>query len=212
VAHQRCEDPDGRWAITVPATWERTLHSSELGTTDVVFFITAPADPARWEEDPAVDAMVVTVMPGVTVPEAIETWRSLLSEEDVDPVAQRARSLAGQPAEETVFDTGAEGLPRRARFACTSVGGALYMVAHVAAPERYEAEEQQVSAALDSFELLPGSAFAPSTAAVDAEFEAHVQEAIERERQAAHADDPEPTAPHVGLGHRLGSLLRGRRR
>jgi hypothetical protein len=214
VAHRRCEDPDRRWAITVPATWEKlALENSRLGTTDVVFLITPAADPERWEEDPAVDVLAVTLMPGMTLPGAIEMWRFLLSDGAVDPVAQGARSLAGQPADEIVFDGAEDGVMRRARIACTSVGGALYLVTHRAARERYEAEERKVSAALDSFELLPGSAFAPPVLFdPDAEFEAHVQEVIERERRAAHADDPPPKPPQEGIAHKLGSLFHGRRR
>ncbi len=212
MAHQRFEDPDGRWAITVPATWERTLERNGVGTTDALCFITAAADPAHWAEDPAADALLVMIMPGVTLPQVVDMWREVRDDEGVDPVARHARSLAGQPADESVFDMTADGVARRVRIACTSVGGALYMVIHAAAVERYAAEERQVSAALDSFELLPGSAFAPSTAAVDAAFEAHVQEVIERERQAAHADDPPPERPHAGIGHKLGSVLRRRRR
>ena len=159
MAHERWEDPDGRWAITVPAEWKRTLHTGELGTTDAMFSITPP----RWEDDPAADVLSVTVMPGVTLPEAMDIWRHLLGEGGVvDPVAQRARSLGGQPADERVFEGAANGAARRVRVVCTTGGGAVYMVMHGAAPERSEAEERDVSAALDSFELLPGSAVAPA--------------------------------------------------
>jgi hypothetical protein len=209
MAHQRYEDPDGRWAITVPAEWEQLAQqNSKLGTTDVMFFLTPAADPERWEQDPAVDVLAVTLMPGMTLPEAIEMWRFLLGDGAVDEVAHGARSLAGQPADEIVFDGAEDGVARRTRIATTSVGGALYLVTHHAARERYEAEERRVSAALDSFELLPGSAFAPAVLFdPDAEFEAHVQEVIERERQQAHANDPEPKPPHEGIAHKLGSLL-----
>jgi hypothetical protein len=204
------EDPDGRWAITVPATWECTLASNGVGTTDALCLVTPAADPARWAEDPGADALLVMIMPGVTLPQVIEMWREVRDDDDVDPVAQHARALAGQPADESVFDMAADGVARRVRIACTSVGGALYMVIHAAAVERYEAEERQVSAALDSFELLAGSAFAPSTAALDAAIEAHVQEVTERERRAAHADDPPPQQAHESIGHRLGSLFHRR--
>jgi hypothetical protein len=203
MSHTRWEDPDGRWAITVPATWERRLQSSDFGTTDAIFFVTPPADPEHWEEDPVADAFTVAVMPGVTPAEVIDMWRYLLGEGGVaEPVAQGSRSLAGLPADETVFDGAVAGAARRVRMVCTAVGGALYMVMHGTAPERYAAQEPEVSAALDSFELLPGSAFAP---AVRAEPDA--------EREAASATRTEPSEqPREGIGHRLGSLFHRRGR
>lgn len=207
MALQRCEDPDGRWAITVPAAWSRPPQGDAQSATDGMFLITPAADPARWADDPAVDLLAVLVIPSVTLPDWGEIWREILGDGDVTPVSERARSLDGQPADERIFDGVAEGVARRSRIACTSVGGALYMVSHVAATERYEAEERQVSAALDSFELLPGSAFAPQD---DFDVDAHVSELIERDR-AAHAGPP-AEQPHEGFAHRLGSLLQRRPR
>lgn len=199
----------------MPATWERTLQPSELGTTDAMFFISPAADPAHWEDGPGADVLSVTVMPGVTLPEAIDMWRYLLGAGGVvDPIAQQARSLGGQPADENVFEGAVNGAERRVRVACTSVGGALYLVMHGAAPDRYEPQEARVSAALDSFELLPGSAFAPPVL-VDPYGDAAREQLIEREREAAHAESDAqlpPEQPHAGIADRLASLFHGRRR
>jgi hypothetical protein len=97
----RYVDPDGLWAMTVPMSWAHEVDDGGEGPVGTAFLISGPQLPGRWADDPDVDSVVVTVLPGLTPTEAVTMWVSL---GDGPPISERSTTLAGRTAQEVLFD------------------------------------------------------------------------------------------------------------